>query len=570
MDQFDGASPPPSVAGAILAGLRERGVDRLFVNAGTDWAPFIEAAVQAGLTGDDYPLLIEVPHENAAMSMAHGYALATGRPVAVGVHNNVGTANALCGLMNAQCDQIPLLLIAGRSPATERGSPASREVIVHWAQDMFDQGGIARQTVKWEHDLRAGEAVDRLLDRALDVALTHPRGPVYLMLPREVLVGPHPPLRAAGRQPGIASPVPDAALVERVADWIATAHRPLIVTSSFGRHDGGARLLADLAERFAIGVVSFASRTVNLPAASPAHLGHQPTAAVQEADLILVLDAEVPWIPRDLPADVDARVVHVGIDPIHATFPVRGFPDHLAIAGRSDRFVQDLYRQLADRGVDAAPGVAARRAEMQRRDEARRAAIADAVGRAATAVPIAPAWIAHCLDQVRDAQTTIVNETGLPQDFLDVSDRLDLLTAPPVGGLGWALGAAIGVKMARPERTVIAVMGDGSYMFGNPTPCHYVARARDLPFLTVVMNNAGWASVRRAVAAVYPQGAAMAANAMPLVDLAPSPAFEQVVAACGGIGRQVATPADLPAALEWALRIVREERRQALLNVLCD
>lgn len=175
-------------AAVFLSALEDRGVDYLFINAGTDWAPIVEALTIAREQGRAVPELIAVPHENTAMAVAHGYYLVTGRPQAVGVHNNVGTANALCGLMNAARDNVPTLLVAGRTPYTESGSIASREVVVHWAQENFDQAGMVREQVKWDYELKSGQDTTEVIDRALDIAMSAPRGPVYLTMPREVLV----------------------------------------------------------------------------------------------------------------------------------------------------------------------------------------------------------------------------------------------------------------------------------------------------------------------------------------------------------------------------------------------
>ena len=131
-----------------------------------------------------------VPHENVAMAMAHGYYRIAGKPAAVMVHVTVGTANTLNGVINAARDNIPLLLAAGRTPITETGSIASRNRPIHWGQESFDQGGMLREYVKWDYELRAGQPVEAVVDRALDIAMSEPRGPVYLTLPREVLSSP--------------------------------------------------------------------------------------------------------------------------------------------------------------------------------------------------------------------------------------------------------------------------------------------------------------------------------------------------------------------------------------------
>src|SRR3982074_1655440 len=128
-------------AEAYLSRLAERGIEYVFANAGTDFAPIVEALSKPS-GGKTYPRFITVPHENVAMAMAHGYYRTCGKPAAVMVHVTVGTANSMNGLINAARDNIPLLLAAGRTPLTETGHISSRNRSIHWGQESFDQGGM--------------------------------------------------------------------------------------------------------------------------------------------------------------------------------------------------------------------------------------------------------------------------------------------------------------------------------------------------------------------------------------------------------------------------------------------
>ena len=186
-------------AEAYLSRLGERGIEYVFANAGTDFAPIVEALSRHSGTHKHYPRFITVPHENVAMAMAHGYYRTAGKPAAVMVHVTVGTANAICGLMNAARDNIPVLLAAGRTPLTETGHISSRNRSIHWGQESFDQGGMVREYVKWDYELRGGQPVDAVVDRALDIAMTEPRGPISSALPREVLTDHAPARRGAIR-----------------------------------------------------------------------------------------------------------------------------------------------------------------------------------------------------------------------------------------------------------------------------------------------------------------------------------------------------------------------------------
>src|SRR5262249_38663269 len=179
-----------TVADAYLALLARRGIDYLFANAGTDFAPIIEAFAKAKVLGRKVPEPILVPHENVAVSMAHGYWLMTGRMQAVMVHVGPGTAHSMNGILNASRQRGPVLTTPGRTPINEGGVAGARNNFIHWAQEHFDQGAMVREFVKWDYELRNPEQLETVVDRALAVARTEPRGPVYLSLPREVLATP--------------------------------------------------------------------------------------------------------------------------------------------------------------------------------------------------------------------------------------------------------------------------------------------------------------------------------------------------------------------------------------------
>ncbi|HEX5419655.1 MAG TPA: thiamine pyrophosphate-binding protein, partial [Gammaproteobacteria bacterium] len=308
--------PPRSVAESLLRALKRRGIEHVFANAGTDFAPLIEALVKLGGEPGAVPRFITVPHENLAVAMAHGYYQVSGRPAAVMVHVTVGTGNAVCALMNAYRDDVPLLLMAGRTPNTQSGHIASRSLPIHWGQEHFDQAGVVREYTKWDYELRAGQSADEILGRALDVALSAPRGPVYLTLPREVLADPDTAAGygfagagASSRAPAadgdlaaasgfavMAEPQPSASHIEALAEWIAAAELPVIVTTHVGRDLAAAAALAELAERFAIPVVQAGATCVNLPASHPMNAANGAELLLK-ADLLVAVDSEVPWFP---------------------------------------------------------------------------------------------------------------------------------------------------------------------------------------------------------------------------------------------------------------------------------
>ena len=254
------------IAGEVfLRALAEHGVDYFFANPGTDFPPIVEAFPARAASNAKLPRPVLVPHENLAVAMAHGATIMTGRPQAVMVHVNVGTGNTLNNLINLSRDRVPLILAAGRTPITEKGSFGSRSRQIHWGQEMFDQAGMVREMVKWDYELRVPGQIADVVARAHEVAMTPPRGPVYLVLPREPLSASLGEAPAIVPRPVPASPHPDPAAIAQLAGWIAQAERPLIITAGPGTDGSAVAALAKVAERAAIPVVMHNARSLALP-----------------------------------------------------------------------------------------------------------------------------------------------------------------------------------------------------------------------------------------------------------------------------------------------------------------
>jgi acetolactate synthase-1/2/3 large subunit len=554
-------------AESFLTRLAERGIEYVFANAGTDFAPIIEALSRNPGSNRKYPRVIAVPHENVAVAMAHGYYRVSGKPAVVMVHVTVGTANALCGMMNAARDNVPMILAAGRTPLTETGHLASRNRSIHWGQEMFDQGGLVREMVKWDLELRSGQPVESVVDRAVDIAMSEPRGPVYLTLPREVLADPAvAPRRDTVRPFGASPAVPSFAAMEQAAAILAEAEFPLILTAAAGRSPAAMTELATLAEEFAIPVVQSEATDINLPTNHPMCLGFDAGPFISKADAVAVFDSAVPWIPRAHPLKPGAKIICFGPDPLFTRYPFRDFEADLLVTGETATALKMLRECLAVAMRTQAAAIEARRkslADVRQDMIARRMS---AIERVRNQAPIHPLYLAHCLNELKAKDAIIVSELGLPPGGLDLTAPRSFLASSLAGGLGFGLGGALGAKLAAPEREVIVAVGDGSYYFGNPLAYHYIGRAEKLPTLTIIANNHAWHAVRQATRDVYPDGHAAKANTMPLVELSPAPDFEMVAQSCGGQGEKVTTPDQLMPALRRAFDAVRSGT-PALLNV---
>jgi len=176
-------------------------------------------------------------------------------------------------------------------------------------------------------------------------------------------------------------------------------------------------------------------------------------------------------------------------------------------------------------------------------------------------------YLSACINKVLGDDTLLVNEYPIVLEEMTIREPGRYFGNTAAGGLGWGMGAALGAKLAAPDKTVVCALGDGSYMFGNPSAAHYVSEAMHLPVLFIIANNARWAAVHRSTLSTYPKGFASEKQKPPFATLEPSPRFEHIVKASGGHGEAVTEPKDLLPALERAMKIVKEEKRQALLNV---
>ncbi|TAK07928.1 thiamine pyrophosphate-requiring protein [bacterium] len=561
-----------NTAQAYLELLRLLGVEYFFGNPGTDFASIIDAFAKFAVEGKTAPRPIAVPHEYCAVSMAHGYTMVTGKPQAVMVHTTVGTANALGALINASRSNIPLLLSAGRSPITEQGVAGNRDTYIHWAQESFDQGAMVREYVKWDYELKNFSQLETVVRRALTLAMSEPQGPVYLTLPREILaeaqseiVVTDSPLSPA------AAPYPDPEKIQELAGAIARAEHPLIITRNLGREPQAVASLTQLAELFALPVIEFpVPQYTNFPTAHPLHLGFEPGPSLSDADLILVIECDVPWIPSQHKLNPKARVVHIGVDPLHHRYPIWGFPAETALVAGPEIAMRLLCQALAQLRPGKEAKIVARFERLRQEHERQRENRQQEALRKGEAAKITLEWATHCLNQFQAEELMIINEYDLSLRHCELRRPGNYFCNSPAGSLGWGVGAALGVKLAAPDKTVVAVVGDGSYIFSVPSACHMVSAMQQLPILVIVCDNGGWNSPQKATRAVHPKGWAVRTEHFPLTRFTVQPAYEMFVQAYGGYGVRVTEPKEVPSALAKAMKVVKEEKRQAVVHLVCE
>jgi acetolactate synthase-1/2/3 large subunit len=558
---------PITAGGAIFRRLHQLGVTRVFVNSGTDFPPIIEGLAEAEHVGLELPMVMVVPHEHVAVSMAHGHYFATGEPAAVILHTNVGLANGAIGAINAATDHVPMILMSGRTPTLEGGRFGARTVPIGWGQEMRDQAALVREACKWDYEIRFPEQVPELIDRAHAIATSTPKGPVYLALPREVLCEPCPAAELAA-PPAMAAATTAARAddIARLAWLLARAERPLIIAQRGAGSATGFAALSDIADRYDIPVCQWWANANAISSDHPMYVGSDPSPWIDDADVVVVLDSLAPWMPDAHRLRADATVVQVGPNPLFSRFPVRNFRSNVSIASEVAPVLVSLAAALDQLAVDDQLTDRSRlRAEVDAFNAERRSATAEEVD--VGGGPMTKAYVGHVLGEVlrgRDAQ--VVSELGVPLDAYAPTGHQEYRQEPHSGGLGWSLPCAMGMKLADPDRLVVATMGDGSYMFANPVAVHHVGEVHGIAVLTVIVNNHRYGAVSDSVTGLYPTGYAAKADAVPLTELSPSPDFRLAAESCRAWAETVTDPAELRGAIERAI-IQVESGRQAVLDV---
>ena len=567
-----------TTSSAFLDALIEANVSHLFVNLGSDHTALVEAIAEARANGRKIPEIITCPNEMVGMSAAHGFWQASGIPQAVVVHVECGTQALAGAVHNAARGRAPMLIFAGSSPFTQHGElRGSRNEFVQWIQDVHDQRGLVRGYMRYDNEIRTGRNVKEIVHRAMQFANSDPKGPVYLMGAREVMeeeVEPTPNDAASWRA------IEPAALndngIRQIGTALLKAKRPLVVTSFLGRNRNAVAPLHALCRRLGMGVLESVPNAMNFPHGDPLYQGNQwnqpeQNPVLADADVILVIDCDVPWIPTVSKPAAHATIFHIDIDPLKQHMPLWHIRADAVFRADAETALGQLNTWF-DANPPSTLAVQAR-TEHYAGLHAERAAELAGLERPAAGDKISSEFVIARLRALADDDTLYLNEAI--SDYHTVFNHLALERPGAIftsggGSLGWNGGAAVGVKMARPDKMVVAVTGDGSFMFSVPSSVHWMARRYEAPFVQIVLNNRGWKSPVLSALAVHPSGYAAQANRLD-TSFEPPADYVGIAAASGGAwGRQLRVCSEVDAALTEAFRVVRQEKRCAVLDIWLD
>lgn len=568
-----------STAHYFLEGLVDLGVDYIFANLGTDHVSLIEEMARWDKQGRKHPEMILCPHEVVAVHMAGGYALATGRGQAVLVHVDAGTANACMAIQNLFRYRLPVMLFAGRAPHTLHGElPGSRDSYVHFVQDPFDIASIVRPYVKWEYSLPSGVVVKEALARASAFAQSDPAGPVYMMLPRETLAeewdAAAMPAYPAARFGSVQSGGIEQGRIDEIARQLMAAENPIALTAYLGRKPQAVAVLERLARTCGIRVAEFNSIDLNIPQDSPCFAGSDPLPLLETADLGLLLDCDVPFVPQYAKRADAIKWIQVDVDPLKADFPMWGFPTDMRIQGDCAVILQQVLDTVEAHADDAwRRRVAERIASWSDAREASAKRRAGASANKGISGALNTAFVFATLSGKLSQDDVVLNEAIrngpiLQEHILRTRPRSYVGLAG--GGLGFSGGMALGLKLAQPDRRIVQVIGDGGFHFSSPDSVYAVAQQYRIPILTVVLDNGGWQAVKSAVQRVYPKGVAAQTNEfqsrLTSGRQGEQRDFSAVARAFGAHGERVAEPDNLAAAIDRCLAAL-EDGKAAVLHV---
>jgi acetolactate synthase-1/2/3 large subunit len=556
-----------TTARRLLEEASRLGVDCIFSNLGSDHPAFIEAFALIDMQGGKMPRIIVCPHEMTALSAAHGYAMKTRKPQMVLVHVDVGTQNLGCSIHNAARGRVPAVIVAGLSPVSVSGDRVgARTEFIHYTQDSTRQHEIGGQYMKWSYEVRAAEMIDQVLMRGMQLACTVPEGPVYLTGAREVWdepsVSPEQPVRHW--QPAqTAGLTPEAA--EQLVEALSAARKPLVISSYLGRQPEAVTKLAELSDRLGFAVCEVNPQYVNFPGDHPHHIGYRRNALVDEADLILMLDVDVPWIVSKVQPRPDARLFHLDCDPLKPDMGFWHFPAEHTWQADSLAALEQLLL-IAPVAYD---------------DNTQRAERVQWIGASRKKLILpdtpAPADGSISLQQVSEAIAALITDkTILAFETPSATERLlHTLRMRRLGsyyanggsGLGWSINAAVGLKLAQPAAEVITVVGDGSYIFGVPSSAYWVAETYGAPQLTLIFNNGGWNAPKVSTLLVHPDGAAKRNDRYWTTVGSRARLADIAAAASGAAAFRVSVFAQLQSTFEEAFAIVRGGR-SAVVDVV--
>jgi thiamine pyrophosphate-dependent acetolactate synthase large subunit-like protein len=448
-----------------------------------------------------------------ALSMADGYARLSGKPQCVIVHVDVGTQGLGAAVHNASCGRAPVLIFAGLSPFTLEGEArGTRTEYIHWIQDVPDQKRIVEQYCRYSGEIKTGRNVKQLVGRALQFAMSDPKGPTYLVGAREVM---EEDIEPYGLDQAVWGPLGPTALPEEaikdIAGRLVGAESPLVITGYVGRNHAAVHALVALADVVpGLRVLDTGGSDMCFPASHRGWLGlrYGIDESIGTADVILVIDCDVPWIHSLCRPRKDAYIVHVDQDPLKMQMPVFYIDAQARFRADAATVCKQLAAcmlerpELAEKVKGEAFAARWERLAKEHTDRVEEMKMLAVRGQnqngnfgtsylCATLRRLVPEDTVFAVEAVTN--TVLVADqirAELPGSWINCGG----------GGLGWSGGAALGIRLACEDRAkgtgkkpsmVVQIVGDGTFLFTVPSSVYWISEKYNIPVLTVVLGNRG-------------------------------------------------------------------------------
>ncbi len=552
---------------ALVQSMKLGGIDHLFFVSGSEIAFWQESIAKANERG--WPDRLE-HQDNPGMMISRLLQIAMSEPKGP-AYLTVPRETAMLKLPGKTYfptrDELGIARPAWPDPRGARRAAQSlidaRNSPVQWVQEPRDQGGIVRQYTKVDHRLEHQDNPGMMISRLLQIAMSEPKGPAYLTVPRETAM-----LKLPGKtyfptrdELGIARPAwPDPSDARRAAQWLIEARTPGIYSATAGRNPEAVAEVVRLAELLALPVLDMDRlNRLNFPATHALYgTGPQP----KDADALLMLEPLVPYITPAAAPKAGSKTIWVDSDPVLTNYKTMEFQADLWLpvtVAAAARAIYDAATALLSKSDMS------RLAERRERLEARKrdlAAESERLGQeSGRRRPMHPRWVGYQLGKILEPEAIVLDDAISNSDYVCAHhNRSQAGTYFASGGSsgGWGAGAALGAKLAAPDRDVVLATGDGYFMFGTPLPALWSAEHYKAPFLTVVFVNRSYTPGTNGLKRTYPSGVAVRTENYEGGVFDPPPDFAKLAEAGNCYGQTVREPEEIGPALKRGLEQVRK------------
>jgi acetolactate synthase-1/2/3 large subunit len=552
---------------AILEAFRKLKIDYIMSSPGSEWSPIWEALARQKIEKKAGPTFVESWHETLAVNMATGYTLMTGKMQAVLVHAGVGVLQASMGIHGALQGEVPMVVMSGESQTL--GEDPELDIEQQWYGGLT-VGGIERfiePVTKWARAVTSPYTLYEGVIRAGEMAQRIPKGPIYLNVALEHMLHEWTPPNNARDVPAAPLMQPAASEIETVADLLRKSKNPVIVAETAGRDPKAFAALVELADLLAIPVINGrANSYANFPTDNPLYLGMGNYKGLDKADLVLLVAGRAPWYPaRQRPTA--GKIVAIDDNPHKEHMVYQNLHADYYLEGDIAQSLKLLTAALREMKLDAG-AIRARRERVAGEHKTYVAGLRAEREKAKNGSGIDPLSLVWTLGEVMPRDTIYFDETITHSPIL--RQHLPQTTAQSFfrgsGGLGQGIGTALGIKLAAPERPVVLLVGDGSFLYNPIIQALGASRRHELPIIIVILNNKKYEAMRKGHVHHYPDGASASQNLYYGVTIE-GPDYAQLGSHFDFAGERVEKLADLPKAIRNALAATKKGNT-AILDVV--